>query len=102
MADCVLGTNTSSLSVAAIASACRVKERVVGIHFFNPAPVMPLVEIVPALSTAPAYARAAADVVEPEPIATAPALVDSAPLPSATLLACVAWLAGFHSWGFER
>ena len=63
-ADCVLGTNTSSLSVAAIASACRVKERVVGIHFFNPAPVMPLVEIVPALSTAPAYARAAADVVE--------------------------------------
>jgi len=45
--DCVLATNTSSLSVAAIASACEVSGRVVGIHFFNPAPVMPLVEVVP-------------------------------------------------------
>ncbi len=45
--ECVLGTNTSSLSVAAIASACQRAERVVGVHFFNPAPVMPLVEIVP-------------------------------------------------------
>ena len=46
-ADCVLATNTSSLSVAAIASACESSGRVVGIHFFNPAPVMPLVEVVP-------------------------------------------------------
>jgi 3-hydroxybutyryl-CoA dehydrogenase len=45
--DCVLATNTSSLSVAAIASACESSGRVVGIHFFNPAPVMPLVEVVP-------------------------------------------------------
>lgn len=45
--DTVLATNTSSLSVASIASACEVPERVVGIHFFNPAPVMPLVEVVP-------------------------------------------------------
>ena len=47
--DCILATNTSSLSVASIASACKHPERVVGIHFFNPAPVMPLVEIVPSL-----------------------------------------------------
>jgi 3-hydroxybutyryl-CoA dehydrogenase len=47
----VLATNTSSLSVAAIAGACTHPGRVVGIHFFNPAPVMPLVEVVPALST---------------------------------------------------
>lgn len=45
--DTVLATNTSSLSVASIASVCEVPERVVGIHFFNPAPVMPLVEVVP-------------------------------------------------------
>ena len=47
----ILATNTSSLSVGAIAAACRRPERVLGIHFFNPAPVMPLVEIVPALAT---------------------------------------------------
>jgi 3-hydroxybutyryl-CoA dehydrogenase len=51
--DAVLGTNTSSLSVAAIAGACERPERVIGIHFFNPAPVMPLVEIVPAITTNP-------------------------------------------------
>lgn len=47
----ILATNTSSLSVASIASAPVNPERVVGIHFFNPAPVMPLVEIVSALPT---------------------------------------------------
>jgi 3-hydroxybutyryl-CoA dehydrogenase len=52
-ADCVLGTNTSSLPIAGIASACSKPERVIGIHFFNPAPVMPLVEIIPWLGTAP-------------------------------------------------
>ena len=49
--DCILATNTSSLSVAAIAGACQQPERVMGIHFFNPAPLMPLVEIVPAVQT---------------------------------------------------
>jgi NAD(P)-dependent dehydrogenase (short-subunit alcohol dehydrogenase family) len=49
--DAVLATNTSSLSVASLAGACRVPGRVLGVHFFNPAPVMPLVEIVPALGT---------------------------------------------------
>ncbi|HEX5970306.1 MAG TPA: 3-hydroxyacyl-CoA dehydrogenase NAD-binding domain-containing protein [Gemmatimonadaceae bacterium] len=50
-ADAVLATNTSSLSVAAIAGACAHPERVIGIHFFNPATVMPLVEIIPAITT---------------------------------------------------
>ena len=50
-ADAVLATNTSSLSVAAIGAACKHPGRVVGIHFFNPAPVMPLVEIVGAITT---------------------------------------------------
>jgi 3-hydroxybutyryl-CoA dehydrogenase len=45
--DAVLATNTSSLSVASIASTVEASERVVGIHFFNPAPLMPLVEVVP-------------------------------------------------------
>jgi 3-hydroxybutyryl-CoA dehydrogenase len=45
-ADAVLATNTSALSVTEIASATSSPERVVGMHFFNPAPLMPLVEIV--------------------------------------------------------
>ncbi|MEO8589791.1 MAG: 3-hydroxyacyl-CoA dehydrogenase NAD-binding domain-containing protein [Flavobacteriales bacterium] len=49
--DTVLATNTSSLSVTAIASACKHPDRVLGIHFFNPAPLMPLVEVVPGLAT---------------------------------------------------
>jgi 3-hydroxybutyryl-CoA dehydrogenase len=57
--DALLATNTSSLSVTAIAAACRRPERVVGIHFFNPAPVLPLVEIVPGLGTAAAAAEQA-------------------------------------------
>jgi len=50
--DCILASNTSSLSIASIASACEKAERVIGIHFFNPAPLMPLVEIIPAVQTA--------------------------------------------------
>jgi 3-hydroxybutyryl-CoA dehydrogenase len=45
-ADTILATNTSALSVTEIASAVSTPERVVGMHFFNPAPLMPLVEIV--------------------------------------------------------
>jgi len=45
-ADALLATNTSALSVTEIASATSSPERVVGMHFFNPAPLMPLVEIV--------------------------------------------------------
>ena len=50
--ECILATNTSSLSVTSIASACQGPDRVVGMHFFNPAPLMPLVEIVPGAQTA--------------------------------------------------
>lgn len=49
----ILASNTSSLSIAALAGACTEKSRVVGVHFFNPAPVMPLVEIIPAITTSP-------------------------------------------------
>lgn len=49
--DCILASNTSSLSIASIASACKKAERVIGIHFFNPAPLMALVEIIPAIQT---------------------------------------------------
>lgn len=49
--SCILASNTSSLSIASIAAACKKSERVIGIHFFNPAPLMPLVEIIPAVQT---------------------------------------------------
>jgi 3-hydroxybutyryl-CoA dehydrogenase len=44
--DCVLATNTSSLSVTAIAAECRLPGRVAGFHFFNPVPLMKIVEVV--------------------------------------------------------
>ena len=50
-AETMLATNTSSLPVTAIAASCTNPERVLGLHFFNPAPLMQLVEIVPALQT---------------------------------------------------
>jgi 3-hydroxybutyryl-CoA dehydrogenase len=50
--DTILASNTSSLSIASIGAALKNPSRVVGIHFFNPAPLMPLVEIVPAVQTA--------------------------------------------------
>jgi 3-hydroxybutyryl-CoA dehydrogenase len=49
--ECILVTNTSSISITSIASACRNPERVLGLHFFNPAPVMPLVELIPGIRT---------------------------------------------------
>jgi 3-hydroxybutyryl-CoA dehydrogenase len=57
--DAVLATNTSSLSVASIASACERSSRVVGIHFFNPPPLMPLVEVIPWLGSGSELAPAA-------------------------------------------
>jgi len=62
--DAVLATNTASRSVAAIAGACAKPERVIGIHFFNPAPVMPLVEIIPAITTAPDVTAASRTLVD--------------------------------------
>ena len=52
-ADCILATNTSSLSVTSIAAACKRPERVAGFHFFNPVPLMKIVEVVDGLLTAP-------------------------------------------------
>lgn len=49
--NCILASNTSSLSIASIGSALKKADRVIGIHFFNPAPLMPLVEIIPAVQT---------------------------------------------------
>jgi 3-hydroxybutyryl-CoA dehydrogenase len=49
--ESIIASNTSSLSITAIASSCNHPERVVGLHFFNPAPLMPLVEIIPAIQT---------------------------------------------------
>ena len=48
---CILATNTSSLSIASIGAACERPERVLGVHFFNPATLLPLVEIVPGVRT---------------------------------------------------
>ena len=49
--DTILASNTSSLSIASIAASCQKSERVIGIHFFNPAPLMQLVEVIPAIQT---------------------------------------------------
>ncbi len=57
--EAVLATNTSALSVAEIAAATDRPERVVGMHFFNPAPVLPLVEIVRAPESSDGAVRAA-------------------------------------------
>lgn len=54
----ILASNTSSISITAIASAIPHPERVVGLHFFNPAPVMKLVEIICGLKTDPTIAQA--------------------------------------------
>ena len=54
--DCLFGTNTSSISVTAIGAALARPDRLAGLHFFNPAPLMALVEIVSGLATAPAVA----------------------------------------------
>ncbi len=51
--EAILASNTSSLSVTAIAAGCTRRERMAGMHFFNPVPLMKLVEIVPGLATSP-------------------------------------------------
>jgi len=51
--DTILGSNTSSLPVTGIAKAVKQRDRVIGIHFFNPAPVMKLVEVIKGLDTGP-------------------------------------------------
>ena len=51
--DCIIASNTSSLSVTAMAAACKRPERVAGYHFFNPVPVLKIVEVVDGVRTAP-------------------------------------------------
>lgn len=57
--DAILATNTSSLSVSGIAAVCERPERVMGLHFFNPAPLLPLVEVIPAIQTAEVHIETA-------------------------------------------
>jgi len=58
--DAILATNTSSIPVASIAATCRVKSRICGLHFFNPVPLMKLVEVITTPDTAPETASRAA------------------------------------------
>jgi len=59
--DCILASNTSSLSVTAMAAACKRPQRVAGYHFFNPVPVMKIVEVVDGVLTEPAVTEALAE-----------------------------------------
>lgn len=61
--ECILASNTSSLSITSIAASCKLPHRVIGIHFFNPAPLMQLVEIVPALQTQQTIVNLAQDII---------------------------------------
>ncbi len=57
--NCILATNTSSLSVAAIAQGCAKKDRVCGLHFFNPVPLMQLVEVIKTPATSDVVVKTA-------------------------------------------
>ncbi|MCX6183997.1 MAG: 3-hydroxyacyl-CoA dehydrogenase NAD-binding domain-containing protein [Flavobacterium sp.] len=60
---CILASNTSSLSIASIAASCTIPERVLGIHFFNPAPLMQLVEVIPAVQTSEAVLQKSVEII---------------------------------------
>ena len=62
-ADCILASNTSSLSITSLAAGLKHPQRVIGLHFFNPAPLMALVEIVSGLASAPELAETLYDTV---------------------------------------
>jgi len=62
--EAMLATNTSALSITAIAGGCQRPERVLGLHFFNPAPVMPLVEVVRGQATSGVLVDAACALVQ--------------------------------------
>ncbi len=62
--DAILASNTSSLSIASIAAACQNSTRVIGIHFFNPAPLMKLVEIIPAIQTSEKTTEQAKEIIK--------------------------------------
>jgi len=60
---CIIASNTSSLSIASIAASLKKPERCVGIHFFNPAPLMKLVEVIPAIQTSSETLEKAIDTI---------------------------------------
>jgi 3-hydroxybutyryl-CoA dehydrogenase len=60
----ILATNTSSLSIASISSALKKPDRFLGIHFFNPVPLMNLVEIIPGISTDPEITNQARQLID--------------------------------------
>ncbi len=55
--DCIIGSNTSSISITSLSAELQNPERFIGIHFFNPAPLMPLVEVIPGLLTRASLAQ---------------------------------------------
>jgi len=61
--DCILASNTSSLSIASLAAALKKPERCIGVHFFNPAPLMKLVEIIPAIQSSEATLNSTTNLV---------------------------------------
>jgi 3-hydroxybutyryl-CoA dehydrogenase len=62
--DCILASNTSSLSIASIGSSLKKSDRIIGIHFFNPATIMPLVEIIPSVQTSEATTHQAVTLIK--------------------------------------
>jgi 3-hydroxybutyryl-CoA dehydrogenase len=62
--NCILASNTSSLSIASIGSVLKNPDRIIGIHFFNPAPLMPLVEIIPAVQTSQGTLKTSKELIE--------------------------------------
>ena len=62
--QCIIASNTSSLSIASIASALKHPERCIGIHFFNPAPLMKLVEVIPAVQTSEQVLKKSVEIIE--------------------------------------
>ncbi len=62
--ECIIASNTSSLSVTNLASSCSLASRFIGIHFFNPAPLMPLVEVIPALQTDEVVLKKVNDIIQ--------------------------------------
>lgn len=62
--ECIIASNTSSLSIASLAAACEHPERFIGIHFFNPAPLMKLVEIIPAIRTSENITKRTKEIID--------------------------------------
>jgi len=61
--ECIIASNTSSLSIASIASSLKKPERCIGLHFFNPAPLMQLVEVIPAIQTSKSVLEKSVEII---------------------------------------